>query len=151
MSSATRTCREGATAANGTLHAGWRRSRASGALPLFLSSGREASSTRYPPLPLLSFNNHTCSCRPVVWARVSKYSPIQVVTISPRSLRCRDERPPRVGVCPSHPPLRGKGDIGRCKAAGSKKPEAYSLEYVEDVFEPRTTQMPADRLPQQMA
>jgi hypothetical protein len=30
-----------------------------------------------------------------------------------------------------------------------KKPEAYSLEYVEDVFGPRTTQMPADRLPQQ--
>ena len=32
--------------------------------------------------------------------------------------------------------------------AGSKKPEAYSLEYVEDFLEPRTTQMPADRLPQ---
>jgi hypothetical protein len=30
-----------------------------------------------------------------------------------------------------------------------KKPEAYSLEYVEDFFAPRTTQMPADRLPQQ--
>jgi hypothetical protein len=45
--------------------------------------------------------------------------------------------------------LRGKGDVGRCKAAGSKKPEAYSLEYVEDFFGPRTTQMPADRLPQQ--
>jgi hypothetical protein len=30
-----------------------------------------------------------------------------------------------------------------------KKPEAYSLEYVEDVFGPRTTQMSADRLPQQ--
>jgi hypothetical protein len=29
-----------------------------------------------------------------------------------------------------------------------EKPEAYSLEYVEDVFGPRTTQMPADRLPQ---
>jgi hypothetical protein len=34
------------------------------------------------------------------------------------------------------------------KAAGSKKPEAYSLEYGEDFFGPRTTQMPADRLPQ---
>jgi hypothetical protein len=29
-----------------------------------------------------------------------------------------------------------------------EKPEAYSLEYVEDFFGPRTTQMPADRLPQ---
>ena len=29
-----------------------------------------------------------------------------------------------------------------------KKPEAYSLGYVEDFFGPRTTQMPADRLPQ---
>ena len=35
------------------------------------------------------------------------------------------------------------------KAAGSEKPEAYSLEYVEDFFEPRTTQMLADRSPQQ--
>jgi hypothetical protein len=34
------------------------------------------------------------------------------------------------------------------KAAGSKKPEAYSLEYGEDFFGPRTTQMSADRLPQ---
>ena len=32
--------------------------------------------------------------------------------------------------------------------AGSKKPEAYSLEYVEDFLEPRTTQMPVNRLPQ---
>ena len=30
-----------------------------------------------------------------------------------------------------------------------KKPEAYSLEYVEDFFEPRTTQMFADHLSQQ--
>jgi hypothetical protein len=28
-----------------------------------------------------------------------------------------------------------------------EKQEAYSLEYGEDVFGPRTTQMPADRLP----
>jgi hypothetical protein len=38
--------------------------------------------------------------------------------------------------------------VGRCKAAGSKKPEAYSLQYVEDFLGPRTTQMQADRLPQ---
>jgi hypothetical protein len=37
--------------------------------------------------------------------------------------------------------LRGKGAAGRCEAAGSKKPEAYSLEYVEDFFGPRTTQV----------
>jgi hypothetical protein len=29
-----------------------------------------------------------------------------------------------------------------------EKPEAYSLEYGEDVFEPSTTQMVADRSPQ---
>ncbi|HJT19437.1 MAG TPA: hypothetical protein VJ746_03140 [Nitrospira sp.] len=29
-----------------------------------------------------------------------------------------------------------------------KNPEAYSLEYVEEFFEPRTTQMLANRLPQ---
>jgi hypothetical protein len=29
-----------------------------------------------------------------------------------------------------------------------ENPEAYSLKYVEEFFEPRTTQMPADRLPQ---
>jgi len=53
------------------------------------------------------------------------------------------------GVCPSHPSLRGERDTGRCEAAGSKKPEAYSLlEYVEDFFGPRTTQMPVDRLSQ---
>jgi len=40
--------------------------------------------------------------------------------------------------------LRGKGVAGRCEAAGSKIPEAYSLEYVEL----RTTQMHADHLPQ---
>ena len=53
-----------------------------------------------------------------------------------------------LGVCLSHPSLRGEGDAGRCEAAGSKKPEAYSLEYVEDFFGPRTKQMPVDRLPQ---
>jgi len=54
----------------------------------------------------------------------------------------------RLGVCPSNPSLRGKGDAGGCEAAGSKKPQTYSLHYVEDFLEPRTTQMPADRLPQ---
>jgi hypothetical protein len=53
-----------------------------------------------------------------------------------------------LGICPSHPSLRGKGDAGRCEAADSKKPEAYSREYVEDFIGPRTTQVPADRLPQ---
>ena len=52
------------------------------------------------------------------------------------------------GVCPSNLSLRGEGDAGRCEAAGSKKPEAYSLKYVEDLFGPSTTQMPADHLPQ---
>ncbi|MGB5039864.1 MAG: hypothetical protein WBO67_02830, partial [Nitrospira sp.] len=32
--------------------------------------------------------------------------------------------------------------------ASPKKPDAYSLEYVEDYFGPRTTQMIVDRLPQ---
>ncbi len=39
-----------------------------------------------------------------------------------------------LGACPSNPSLRGKGDAGRCEAAGAKKPEAYSLEYVEGFF-----------------
>jgi hypothetical protein len=30
----------------------------------------------------------------------------------------------------------------------ARNPETYSLQYVEDFFELRTTQMPADRLPQ---
>jgi hypothetical protein len=37
---------------------------------------------------------------------------------------------------------------GKREAAGSKKPEAYSLEYVEDFFGLRTTQTAADHLPQ---
>jgi len=32
--------------------------------------------------------------------------------------------------------------------AGSKNPEAYSLEYGEDFFVPSTMQRPADRVPQ---
>jgi len=34
--------------------------------------------------------------------------------------------------------------VARCEAAGTNKPEVYSLEYVEDVFEPSTTQMVAN-------
>ncbi len=43
---------------------------------------------------------------------------------------------------------RGEGDAARCEAAGMEKLEAYSLEYVEDFFGPRTTQMVSDRSPQ---
>jgi hypothetical protein len=32
---------------------------------------------------------------------------------------------------------------------GQENPEVYSLEYIEDLFGPRTTQMAADRSPQQ--
>ncbi|OAI49829.1 hypothetical protein AYO43_00180 [Nitrospira sp. SCGC AG-212-E16] len=53
-----------------------------------------------------------------------------------------------LGVCLSDASLRGEGASGRCNAAGSKKPEAYSLQYVEDFLGPRTMQIPADRLPQ---
>ena len=56
---------------------------------------------------------------------------------------------PPIGVCPSHLSLRGEGDAGSGEAAGSKKPEAYSLEYVEDFFGLRTLQMVADHSPQQ--
>ena len=35
------------------------------------------------------------------------------------------------------------------RGRSSKKPEAYWLEYVGDLFGPSTTKMPADRLPQQ--
>ena len=35
----------------------------------------------------------------------------------------------------------------RCEAAGPEKPEVYSLEYIEDFFGPRTTQMAANRSP----
>jgi hypothetical protein len=38
--------------------------------------------------------------------------------------------------------------MARWEAAGLEKPEAYSLEYVEDLFWPRTTQLAADRSPQ---
>ena len=54
----------------------------------------------------------------------------------------------QLGVCPSNPSSRGEGDAGRCEAAGAEKPEAYSLEYVEDFFGSSTTQMVADRSPQ---
>jgi hypothetical protein len=39
--------------------------------------------------------------------------------------------------------------LAEARPQARKKPQAYSLEYVEDFFEPRTTQMPADRLRQQ--
>ena len=54
----------------------------------------------------------------------------------------------RLGACPTLPSSRGEGGATRCKAAGPEKPDAYSLEYVEDFFGPRTTQMVVDRLPQ---
>ena len=50
----------------------------------------------------------------------------------------------RLRVCSSHPSLRGERGAGRCEAVASKKPEAYSLEFVEDVFELRMMQMPAE-------
>ena len=53
-----------------------------------------------------------------------------------------------LGACPTLPSSRGEGGATRCKAAGPEKPDAYSLEYVEDFFGPRTTQMVVDRLPQ---
>ena len=49
------------------------------------------------------------------------------------------------GACPIVPSSRGEGGPTRCEAAGLEKPEAYSMEYVEDFFGPRTTQMVADR------
>lgn len=36
------------------------------------------------------------------------------------------------GACPTLRSLRGERGAGRCEAAGPEKPEAYSLEYVED-------------------
>ena len=39
---------------------------------------------------------------------------------------------------------RGEGGAARCAAAGLKKPEAYSQEYIEEFFGPSTTQMVAD-------
>jgi len=52
------------------------------------------------------------------------------------------------GACPTLPSWRGEGGATRCKAAGPEKPEVYSLEYIEDFFGPRTTQMVAGRSPQ---
>jgi hypothetical protein len=65
-----------------------------------------------------------------------------------------DSAPPIHGVVTGQESVRvihrceAQRAVGRCKAAGSKKPEAYSLQYVEDFLGPRTTQMPADRLAQ---
>ena len=41
--------------------------------------------------------------------------------------------------------------MSRCGAAGREKPEAYSLEYVEEFSGPRTKQVLVRRLPQQNA
>ena len=40
----------------------------------------------------------------------------------------------RLGACPTLPSWRGEGGAARCEAADPEKPEAYSLEYVEDFF-----------------
>jgi len=37
---------------------------------------------------------------------------------------------------------------GQMRGAGLEKPEAYSLDHIEDFFWPRTTQMVVDRSPQ---
>ena len=42
-----------------------------------------------------------------------------------------------IGACPTLPLWRGEGDTTRCKAAGSEKPEAYSLEYVRGSLQGR--------------
>jgi hypothetical protein len=44
--------------------------------------------------------------------------------------------------------LQDEGGAGRCEAAGVEKPEAYSLEYVEDFSAPKTTQLLVHRLSQ---
>ena len=46
--------------------------------------------------------------------------------------------------------LRCEGNemLADARPQARKNRKAYSLEYVEDFFGPRTTQMPADRLPQ---
>ena len=46
------------------------------------------------------------------------------------------------------PSGRGEGGAAKCEAAGPEKPEVYSLEYIEDFFVPRTTQMVVDHSPQ---
>ena len=53
-----------------------------------------------------------------------------------------------LGARPTLPSSRGDGDAARCKAASPEKPEAYSLEYVEDFFGMRTMRMVADHSPQ---
>jgi len=41
-----------------------------------------------------------------------------------------------LGACPTWRSWRGEEGAARCEAAGPEKPEAYSLEYVEDFFGP---------------
>jgi hypothetical protein len=52
------------------------------------------------------------------------------------------------GACPTLPFVTRRRRSARCEAADPEKPEAYSLEYVEDFFGPSTTQMAADCSPQ---
>ena len=59
----------------------------------------------------------------------------------------REAREP-AGACPTLPIMARQRSWARCEAAGLEKPEVYSLEYSEDFFRPRTTQMAADHSPQ---
>ena len=60
----------------------------------------------------------------------------------------RRETNDSLGACTTLPSWRGEGGAARCEAAGPEKSEAYSLEYGEDLFGPRTMQMVVDRSPQ---
>jgi hypothetical protein len=42
---------------------------------------------------------------------------------------------------------RSEGDFDRSEAASLEKQEAWSVEYIEDFLEPRTTQVVSDHLP----
>jgi len=64
--------------------------------------------------------------------RAREMAPHPNVFLRPDSLNTLDFYHGALGVCPSHPLLQGKGAAGRCTAAGSKKPETYSQEYIED-------------------
>ena len=56
-----------------------------------------------------------------------------------------------LGACPTLPFVARRRSVSRCATAGPEKPEAYSLEYVEDFSGPRTKQMLVHRSPQQNA
>jgi len=53
-----------------------------------------------------------------------------------------------LGAFPTLPFVRRRRRSGHTRGAGPEKPEAYSLEYLEDFFWPKTTQMIVDRSPQ---